>query len=338
MHFGQANMGQPAPGRARVACLGECMIELVERPDRTLTRGFGGDTLNTAVYLARLGVATDYVTALGDDPFSAEMLTAWQSEGIGTAVVARVPGRVPGLYLIQTDAHGERRFSYWRDSAPVRQLFNLPDTPAIETALAAYDVLYLSGITLSLFDEAGRARLFETLDRLRARGGQVVFDTNFRPRGWPDRARAQMVYGAMLARSDVVLGSTEDHALLYDDATPEGLLERLRAAGVAERVAKLAEPACHVHAKGVDAVVVAQPVAEVVDTTAAGDSFSAAYIAARLAGADPIAAARVGHTLAGAVIRHRGAVIPRDAMPEIHLEPNHPPPPPAPARGLPQTA
>jgi 2-dehydro-3-deoxygluconokinase len=95
------------------------------------------------------------------------------------------------------------------------------------------------------FDEAGKARLFETLDRLRARGGQVVFDTNFRPRGWPDRAWARRVYGAMLARSDIVLASTEDHALLYDDATPEGLLERLRAAGVAERVAKLDKPACH---------------------------------------------------------------------------------------------
>src|SRR5437764_14529435 len=105
----------------RVACLGECMIELVERPDGTLTRGFGGDTLNTALYLARLGVPTDYVTALGNDPFSDEMLLAWRREGIGTGSVLRLPGRLPGLYLIQTDETGERRFFYWRDSAPFRQ-------------------------------------------------------------------------------------------------------------------------------------------------------------------------------------------------------------------------
>jgi 2-dehydro-3-deoxygluconokinase len=236
-------------------------------------------------------VATDHVTALSDDPFSTEMLAAWQSEGIGTGAVAKVPGRVPGLYLIQTDARGERRFSYWRDSAPVRQLFNLPDTPAIEAALAGYDRLYLSGITLSLFDDVALARLLDALDGLRVRGGQVVFDTNFRPRGWPDRARARRVYGAMFTRSDIVLASTEDHALLYDDPTPAGLLERLREAGVAERIAKLAEPACHVQTAGVDAVVAARPVAEVVDTTAAGDSFAAAFVASRLAGADPIAAA-----------------------------------------------
>ena len=51
--------------------------------------------------------------------------------------------------------------------------------------------------------------------------------------------------------------------------------------------------------------------APVVDTTAAGDSFAAAYIAARLAGADPVEAARAGHRLAGVVVCHPGAIIPR---------------------------
>ena len=70
--------------------------------------------------LARLGTATDYITALGDDSWSDELLSAWHREGVGTEKVLRIPGRLPGLYIIQTDAKGERRFSYWRDSAPVR--------------------------------------------------------------------------------------------------------------------------------------------------------------------------------------------------------------------------
>jgi 2-dehydro-3-deoxygluconokinase len=49
-----------------------------------------------------------------------------------------------------------------------------------------------------------------------------------------------------------------------------------------------------------------------VDTTGAGDSFNAAYLAARLAGEPPGEAARAGHILAGTVIRHRGAIMPRD--------------------------
>ncbi|MBP0444077.1 sugar kinase [Roseomonas sp. SSH11] len=300
----------------RLACLGECMIELRERPDGLLSRGFGGDTLNTAVYLARLGVAVDYVTALGDDPHSEAMIRAWEEEGVGTALVARVPGAVPGLYLIQTDDKGERRFSYWRDTAPVRRLFEIPERLRIEAGLAAADLLYLSGITLSLFRGDARERLFGTLERVRSAGGRLVFDSNFRPRGWPDRGEAQAAYARMISLSHVVLAGVEDFALLDGDAAPEAIIQRLRDAGVAEAVVKLAEPgAIAVSATNETLVPVPEPVTPV-DTTAAGDSFAAAYLAARLAGAAPEAAILAGHRLAGSVIRHPGAIIPRDAMPE----------------------
>ncbi len=125
----------------RVASIGECMIELRERPDGRLDRSFGGDTLNTAVYLARLGVAVDYVTALGDDPWSDEMVAAWAREGVGTGLARRVPGRLPGLYIIQTDPSGERSFLYWRDSAAARMLFDPPHGVALGERLVGYDVL-----------------------------------------------------------------------------------------------------------------------------------------------------------------------------------------------------
>ena len=304
----------------RIACLGECMIELFERPDGTLTRSFGGDTLNTALYLARLGAPTEYVTALGTDPFSDEMLAAWRAEGIGTAAVMRVPGRLPGLYLIQTDAGGERTFFHWRDAAPVRQLFDLPETPSVVEALLGSELIYLSGITLSLFVGPSREKLFETLDAARRRGRRVAFDTNFRPRGWPDRDVAQAAYERMFAASDIVIASVEDHMLLYGSDDADELIDRVRAAQATEIVAKLARPACRVIAAGCACIVDAEPVPNVVDTTAAGDSFAAAYLAARRSGADPEMAARAGHRLAGTVIRYRGAIIPRDAMPDIPLQ------------------
>ena len=165
--------------RARVACAGECMVELREQVDGTLRRGYGGDTLNTAVYLARLGIAVDYVTALGDDGWSDEMLAGWQAEGVGTAHVHQLSGRLPGLYVIQTDGRGERRFSYWRDSAAARQMFDHVDV----AALSAFDLIYVSGITLSIFAPEARAILLDVLEAARRRGGRVAFDTNFRPRG-----------------------------------------------------------------------------------------------------------------------------------------------------------
>ena len=304
-----------APGRTGVACLGECMMELVERPDGLLSRGFGGDTLNTAVYLARLGVPTRYVSALGDDGFSQAMIDAWAVEGIDTGAVVRVPGQVPGLYLIQTNAAGERRFTYWRDSAPVRQLFDGDNAGPAEAALATAGAVYLSGITLSLFAPPARDRLLEALARMRAEGVRVVFDTNFRPRGWPDRAVAQDVFARTVRTSDVVLAGVEDFALLDGTATADTLVADLVAAGVEEAVVKLPEPGCVVLAGGHPTHVPVPATLQPLDTTAAGDSFSAAYLAARIAGHPPAQAARAGHHLAGMVIQHPGAIIARHAMP-----------------------
>ncbi|MCJ2034367.1 sugar kinase [Methylobacterium sp. J-068] len=301
----------------RVGCIGECMVELVERPDGSLTRGFGGDTLNTALYLARLGVPVDYVTAIGDDPWSTDMVAAWADEGIGLGGVRRLPGRLPGLYLIRTDARGERSFHYWRDSSAARDLFAGPDAAPPWTDPATYDLVYLSGISLSLYGETGRARLRAILAALRGRGGRVAFDTNYRAPGWPDPDAARRAFRETLAEADLIFTSADDLQALFG---PTGLDEVLRHRGRAEIVLRempAGKAMARVfHGTG-EARLPADPVEAILDTTAAGDSFAAAYLAARLAGSTPLEALRDGHRLAGTVIRHRGAVIPRAAMPDF---------------------
>jgi 2-dehydro-3-deoxygluconokinase len=297
---------------ARVAAIGECMIELSEHPDGAITRSFGGDTLNTSVYLARLGVAVDYITALGDDPWSAEMLAAWAAEGVGTGAVIRLEGRLPGLYFIQTGDNGERRFSYWRDRAPARELFALPSTPELCASLARYSHIYLTGVSLSLYGKAGRAALLDALGAARRAGTRIVFDTNFRPRGWPDRGEARTAFAALLGIADIVFASVEDLELLAGSDW-QSLLDPHW--DRAEVVLKLAHPACRIRHQGEPLEIVAEIVPTPLDTTAAGDSFAAAYLAARLEGLPPPAAVRAGHALARVVVQHRGAIIPRAAWP-----------------------
>ena len=298
---------------SRVACIGECMIELRPAASGLYSRGFGGDTLNTAVYLARLGVEVDYITALGDDTLSEEMIAGWQAEGVGTATVARLKGKLPGIYLIETDVKGERKFFHWRESAAARQLMDLPETEDILRSFAGYDVVYLSAITLSILKETGRERLMAALGQARAKGARIAFDTNFRARGWPDLNVARKVFGDAFAVADIVLASTEDLLPLYPGENDERLLARISADEV---VLKRGEPASIVRVDGKAQPVKAEPVTRpVVDTTAAGDSFAAAYVAARLNGAGPADAARAGHHIAGVVVCYPGAIIPREAMP-----------------------
>ena len=308
-----------------VASIGECMIELKpaqgDSQGGLYSRGYGGDTLNTSVYLARLGVTVDYITALGDDPLSDEMVAGWKAEGVGTDRVLRLPGKLPGIYLIQTDDKGERRFFHWRENSAVRRLMDLPETDDILASLTGYDLVYLSAITLSLYSGEGRARLFAALRRARERGTRVAFDTNFRIRLWPDLDIARAVYRDAFAAADIALASTEDLLPLYPGESNEDLLARISGP---EAILKLAEPASMLRFEGASHVVKAEPVTQpVVDTTAAGDSFAAAYLAARLRGVGPVEAARAGHRLAGVVVCHPGAIIPLAAMPAKPTSPPH---------------
>ncbi len=297
----------------KVACIGECMIELKQAEGGLFSRGYGGDTLNTSVYLARLGVGVDYITALGDDAMSDEMVLGWAMEGIGTRRVARLKGKLPGIYMIQTDADGDRKFFHWRENAAARSLMDLPETGDILDSLAAYEVIYLSAITLSIYSPQGRTKLIGALGRARQHGARIVFDTNFRARGWPDPDVARAVFGEAFAVSDIVLASPEDLLPLYPYESDEQLMARI---SCDEVVLKLLSPGSIVRSEGVLLEVRPEPLAQpVVDTTAAGDSFSAAYIAARLAGAEPVEAAHAGHRLGGVVVCYPGAIIPRSAMP-----------------------
>ncbi|MFC6340044.1 sugar kinase [Pseudomonas sp. CCM 7891] len=297
----------------RIALIGECMIELQHRADGSLQQSFGGDTLNAAVYLRRElgeGPVVDYVTALGDDSFSDAMCKHWAEEGLGLGMVQRLPGRLPGLYCIQTDARGERKFLYWRNEAAVRDCFTTPAAEPILAALPAYDVLYFSGITLAVLGEVGRERLLKTLIEARRQGAKVVFDNNYRPRLWASVDAARAAYHKLLAQVDIALLTEDDERALFGHEDSEQVFAAYPA--IEEVVLKRGADDCLIRWRGERFAVPALVVEAVVDTTAAGDSFSAAYLASRLKGGTPQEAALAGHRLASRVIQVPGALIPRE--------------------------
>ncbi|MBP5969889.1 MULTISPECIES: sugar kinase [Pseudomonas] len=302
------------PNTPRIALIGECMIELQQRADGSLQQSFGGDTLNTAVYLSRaMGdkAQVDYVTALGDDSFSDAMCQSWSSEGIGLDFVQRLPGRLPGLYCIQTDANGERRFLYWRNEAAVRDCFTTAAAEPILAALPDYDVLYFSGITLAVLGAQGRDRLIQTLIDARERDARIVFDNNYRPRLWASVAEARAAYRSVLPHIDLALLTVDDEQALFGFSDCDAVFEAYAQIGTPEVVLKRGAEACLIRCDGEAFAVPAEKVEKVVDTTAAGDSFSAAYLASRLLGGSPENAAAAGHRLASQVIQVPGALIPR---------------------------
>jgi 2-dehydro-3-deoxygluconokinase len=290
------------------------MIEMARGQDGRFSQACGGDTFNTAVYLARRGLPVAYATALGDDIYSDRILALAAAEGIATDLILRVPGRLPGLYLIETDAKGERSFHYWRDTAPARELFELPDWGRIAESIIGARIAYFSGITLSIYSNQGLGRFLALLELARKAGTRVVFDGNYRPRAWKgDVQRTRTVFMEALKRVDIALPTYDDEALLWGDPSPDATIERLQAFGIAEIAIKNGPNSALVAAGGHKEFVPVPDVVVPVDTTAAGDSFNAGYMAARLADENPGDAAVAGHRLASEVIRHRGAIMPRTA-------------------------
>ena len=305
----------------KIAVIGECMIELSQK-GAEVSRGFGGDTLNTSVYIARQvapeALTVNYVTALGTDSFSQQMLEAWQSEHIDTSLIQRMENRLPGLYYIETDDTGERTFYYWRNEAAAKFWLESEDAAAICEALSTFDYLYLSGISLAILSPTSREKLLSLLRECRANGGKVIFDNNYRPRLWVSREETQQVYQQMLQCTDIAFLTLDDEDALWGEKPVEDVFARTQAAGVSEVVIKRGAESCLVAIMGeaaieVPAVKLAKE--KVIDTTAAGDSFSAGYLAVRLTGGTPEAAAQRGHLTASTVIQYRGAIIPREAMP-----------------------
>jgi 2-dehydro-3-deoxygluconokinase len=303
-----------------VVCIGECMLEVSgNRVPGPAQLAFGGDAFNTALYLARLGAAPEFLTALGTDPYSSEMLECWRAEGVRTDLVVVTAGRLPGVYAIRT-ASGERSFCYWRSESAARTLFQSSQCePLLERAGDA-DLLYLSGISLSLFARSPRARLRRLAARVRDRGGTVAFDPNFRSRCWTSPAAARTALEELAPFITLVLPTLEDERELWGDETAASAVARWRAFGVREGVIKRGAEAALVFTADGDFEAPAATPFRVIDTTAAGDAFNAGYLARRLRGDAPREAARFAHRLAAIVVQYPGAIAPREAMSALLAE------------------
>ncbi|MDR3325697.1 MAG: sugar kinase [Rhodospirillaceae bacterium] len=324
MKFNSFN--QPSSFKTRrIVSIGECMIEMADRGDNIMTMAYAGDTLNSAVYLSRINgpnLIIDYVTALGDDPYSDAMMSFWQQEGIGIDWVVRLPGQLPGLYLIRTDNTGERSFYYYRSSAPVRSLFDLPETVNLLDHLVDADMVHFSGITLAILSYPARDRLAESLEKLRRGGTRIVFDGNYRPSLWPSPDVARRVVTRFLSFVDLALPSADDEDLLFGDKSCEAIAERMHNLGVNEVLVKHGASGCFISHEGLQTHVPVIKQVKAIDTTGAGDSFNAGYLSGRLAGKTPIDAAHMGNNLATTVVCYHGAIISRESMSDLMFSPH----------------
>jgi len=291
-----------------LVAIGECMVELAHLDGQTLTIGFAGDSSNAMVYLRRWApeLEVSFLSALGDDPYSKQILAFWKESGIRTNHVKILPGELPGLSIIQNETNGERHFYYWRGQSAYRQL-----VPAIgdELNFKEFNFLYLSGITVAATPNEHRTTLLNWVEQAKRMGITIVFDPNYRDRLWKDSHEARAVLEPFIDLTDLFLASDDDLKSLLPDQADTSFVLGLMASGCTEAVIRRGPKPCDIFYNGrhlqVDAVN-----ATPIDTTGAGDSFNGTYLACRIQGVTPENAARQAHTIAAQVVAHKGAVIP----------------------------
>lgn len=220
----------------KIAFIGECMIELNGEPFGIMQQCYGGDTLNSATYLARVSepekISVHYVSALGTDPLSKGMLKAWQDDKINTDTVLFDENRQLGLYLIQLDKSGERTFLYWRNQSAARYLLQHPGYSSVLERLYSVDMIYLSGISLAILPQQDRINLLMQLKQLKAQGVEIAFDSNFRPKLWDNFEQAQRCYEQLLPLVDLALVTFDDEQFLWKDRDEQQTFQRLTKLGV----------------------------------------------------------------------------------------------------------
>jgi 2-dehydro-3-deoxygluconokinase len=295
----------------RAVCIGECMVELRQADGELYVRAFAGDAYNTAVYLKRSAPRSHvaFLTATGDDPLSCAMRAAFAAEGIEDTHAFIVKGREPGLYMIELDATGERRFHYWRSASAARCWLALLMQNGGADRLAGVDLLYLSGISLAIQPDEARNEAINLFASLRDRVGRIAFDANVRPALWRDLDTARMAIAPMIRIADILRASQEDATLLYGAREPQAQIEAFRAAGGREIALTLGAQGCVVTTEDGEAALPA-PAVKVNDTCGAGDAFTGAYLAERLGGASPLVAAGVALKIASRVVTYPGAIVP----------------------------
>ena len=298
----------------RFVSVGECMIEMSGGEDGQYRLGYAGDTLNTAWY-ARAQLPgnwnVDYVTALGDDIYSQQIVDFLADNDLGIGHIQKIEGKRPGLYLIH-QAEGDRHFTYWRGQSAAKLMAEQPG--ALNDALAGADIAYFSGISLAILNARGRGKLMKAIHLARQSGARVAFDPNERPALWTSPKVMGSTINAAATIADIVLPTFPDEAALFGDASPEAVAQRYLSWGAEEVVVKNGGEPAYVASRESSGWVAPRAGVRSVDPTGAGDSFNGAYLAARAQGSSPLEAAAAAHATAAIVIGHRGALVPHGLL------------------------
>ncbi len=302
---------------SNIIVMGECMVEFgraagCTTSDNLYKKSFAGDVFNTGIYIKRCvkeHANVNFLTAIGKDEHSNEMLAMMEGESLATNLVYQSKAAQMGLYLINVDEKGERSFSYWRETSAAKQVVRFLNDDLNNPALKNVDSFFFSGISIAILSEGDRQKLWRFIFELKAAGTKIIFDPNYRPTLWSSLNETRAAYAAAFELADIALPGVDDHMVLYNAKSAEDVATFLEQFAIGEIIIKNGSQGMLLSVDGKRSYIDVDPVENVVDTTSAGDAFNGAYLSARLLGRSAEQAANFAAKVSACIIQHKGAIV-----------------------------
>jgi sugar/nucleoside kinase (ribokinase family) len=287
----------------KVLCIGDVMLDVVvalqapinygeDTPSKITTHG-GGAAGNVASWIAHAGTAASIVARIGNDSAGAAITSEFEDLGVDYSSL-RKTSDATGVVVVVVDKKGERTMFPETGANSGLVVTDMPD-------LAGFDAAYVSGY--ALLNPRSRAGVLEMIAVIKSAGLPIFYDTvTVGAMKEVDRALIQ----SWLPLMDYVLPNEEEALYLADAADIDSALTKLLELCPAVIIKRGPSGAIAQNRGGtridIDAIKTV-----VADTTGAGDSFAAGFIATKISGGDLSASLKAGVTLAAKCVANIGA-------------------------------
>ncbi len=290
-----------------VLCVGQLAADILVRPvdrvdfgvDTVRVEGIdirnGGDCLNVALGLRKLGASVAFSGLVGEDQLGEYLRGVATSAGIDASGLRKTSQARTCSCLVLINGKGDRTFFYYGGA---NDLFSLSDVDMAR--LDEPSIVHVGGAyLLPKFDGEETARL---LAEARKRGKLTSMDVT-----WDTTGRWLSVIEPCLPHLSFFLPSIREAEQIAGSDVPQEIAEFFRKKGVETAVVKLGEKGCYVKRGAEPGFFMSAFRTEVVDTTGAGDSFVAGFLTGVLKGWDVKACAELACAVSAMNIRAVGA-------------------------------
>lgn len=290
-----------------IAIIGECLIELTSNgtlaESSTLNKYFGGDTVTTAVAVARLGGACTYITKVGNDGFSEFIISSLQKEKIDTSLI-KTNDEQNGMYIVSNTQDKKELLYYKRKTAATK--LSMEDIS--EDCIKNLKLIYSTGIVQSL--SAGARELIRESYKI-ARENEVLtaYDPNYTS-CFMNSSDTRELLEEIVEYTDIMFLSLKGDAVrLYDMDSIDMVMKYFWNKGVQIVVIKShIDNGYYTGYKGDISFTEFYNTSKAVDVTASGDVFNGGFLYAITNGYSPSDATKFAAVVSGLQTQNYGAI------------------------------